>query len=187
MIKTKEDLKDYIKCDNWYYDKYFSKLDRIEFIFLRDPQYLLRKYKIFLRREEYYLNNPSKINTLKRLYCIRRKNIIGNKLGVLIPPNTFGKGLMIMHHGAIIVNPNARIGEYCVLHGENCIGNNGKTEDCPILGDNADVGIGAKVIGKVKLGSNIKIGANAVVNKSFLSDNATICGVPGYLKTKQKG
>ena len=30
-----------------------------------------------------------------------------------------------MHHGSIIVNPNARIGKYYILHGINCIGNNG--------------------------------------------------------------
>ena len=40
-------------------------------VWLRDPQYLLHKYKIFLRKEEYYLNNPTKLNTIKMLYYIR--------------------------------------------------------------------------------------------------------------------
>ena len=57
MIKTKEDLKEYIKCDDWYYNQQFTKWDKKLFIFLRDPQYLLHKYKIFLRKEEYYLND----------------------------------------------------------------------------------------------------------------------------------
>ena len=101
--------------------------------FLRDPQYMLGKYKLFLRKEEYCLNNPTKWNTIKRLYFLRRKNIIGNKLGVLIPPNTFGKGLQIMHHGSIIVNPDVRVGDYCVLHGNNCIGNNEKNNNTPTV------------------------------------------------------
>lgn len=181
MIKTKEDLKEYIKCDNWYYDEHYSSWYKKLYVYLRDPQYMLRKYKLFLRKEEYCLNNPTKWNTIKRLYYIRRKNIIGNKLGVLIPPNTFGKGLQIMHHGSIIVNPNARIGDYCVLHGNNCIGNNGKTESAPVCGDKLDLGIGAKIIGKVTLGGNVTIGANAFVNKSFDEDKITLVGIPAHI------
>lgn len=181
MIKTKDDLKEYIKCDNWYYDKHYSSWDKKLYVYLRDPQYMLRKYKLFLRKEEYCLNNPTKWNTVKRLYYIRRKNIIGNKLGVLIPPNTFGKGLQIMHHGSIIVNPNARIGQYCVLHGNNCIGNNGKTEFAPICGNNLDLGIGSKLIGGIKLGDDVTVGANAFVNKSFDKNNIKLVGTPAHI------
>lgn len=179
MIKTKEDLKEYIKCDDWYYNQQFTKWDKKLFVFLRDPQYLLHKYKIFLRKEEYYLNNNncSKMNTLKRLYYIRRKNRIGNKLGICIPPNTFGKGLVIMHHGSIIVNPNVRVGEYCILHGNNCLGNNGKSQPAPCCGNRLDVGIGASLIGNIKIGNNVTVGANAIVNKSF-DDNCVLVGVP---------
>ena len=139
---------------------------------------MLQKYKIYLRKEEYHLNNKGKFHTILYLINLRRKNKLGNKLGVLIPPNTFGRGLMIMHHGEIIVNPNARVGDYCILHGGNCIGNNGKQEDAPQIGDNADIGIGAKIIGDVKIGNNVVVGANAVVNKSFSEDNCIIVGVP---------
>lgn len=178
MIKTKQDLKEYIKCDNWYYDKLYSSWDKKLFVYLRDPQYMLRKYKLFLRKEEYCLNNPTKWNVIKRLYYIRKKNIIGNKLGVLIPPNTFGKGLQIMHHGAIIVNPNARIGEYCILHGNNCIGNNGKNQSAPVIGDKLDLGVGAKIIGNVTLGNKITVGANAIVNKNCKNDDVILVGIP---------
>lgn len=177
MIKTKDDLKEYIRCDNWYYDKQYSSWDHKLFVYLRDPQYMLRKYKLFLRKEEYCLNNANKLNTIKRLYYLRRKNIIGNKLGILIPPNTFGKGLQIMHHGAIIVNPNAKIGDYCILHGNNCIGKNIKSDKAPSAGDYLDLGIGANLIGGIELGKNVVVGSNAVVNKNFGS-NVVIAGVP---------
>lgn len=178
MIKTRNDLYLYIREDNWYYDLHYSKWDKYLFVFLRDPQYMLRKYKKYLRKEEYHLNNKGRLHTLLYLYYLRKKNILGNKLGILIPPNTFGSGLTIMHHGEIIVNPNVRVGTRCILHGGNCIGNNGKEGAAPIIGDNADIGIGAKVIGGVKIGNNAVIGANAVVNKSFLEDGCIIVGVP---------
>lgn len=178
MIKSKKDLNTYIKEDNWYYDSHYSKWDQKLFVFLRDPQYMLRKYKIYLRKEEYHLNNKGKFHTILYLINLRRKNKLGNKLGVLIPPNTFGKGLMIMHHGEIIVNPNTSVGDYCILHGGNCIGNNGKQEYAPKIGDNADIGIGAKIIGGVKVGNNVVVGANSVVNKSFPKGHCIIAGVP---------
>ena len=182
MIITKKDLKEYIKEDNWYYDKHYSAWDQKLFVLLRDPQYLLRKYKYHLRKEEFFFNNPSKLHTILRLIHLRKKNILGNKLGVLIPPNTFGKGLMIMHHGSVIVNPNVKVGDYCILHGNNCLGNNGKTESTPVIGNHFDLGIGASVIGKVYLDNGIHVGANAVVNKSFEGDNLVLVGVPAIAK-----
>lgn len=184
MIKTKSDLYEYITADNWYYDKHYPKHDQRLFVFLHDPQYKIKKYKLYLRKEEFYLNKKgrNKINIILRLIYLRRKNKLGNKLGILIPPNTFGKGLTIMHHGEVIVNPNARIGDYCILHGGNCIGNNGKTEDSPSIGNNVDIGIGAKIIGNVSVADNCKIGANAVVTHSFSESNSIIVGIPARLK-----
>ena len=181
MILNKEDLKNYIEEDNWYYNKMFSKKDKLLLFLVRDPQYLIKKYKYHLRKEELFLNTPSKSHAIFRLYHLKKKNVLGNKLGILVPPNTFGKGLTIMHHGSIIVNPDARIGDHCILHGNNCIGNNGKTNAVPQIGNKLDLGIGACIIGDVKLGNGIIIGANAVVNKSF-NDNSVLLGVPAELK-----
>lgn len=47
-----------------------------------------------------------------------------------------------------------------------------------MLGKNVDLGIGAKIIGGVTIADNIKIGANAVVTKSFTEPGITIAGVP---------
>ena len=45
-------------------------------------------------------------------------------------------------------------------------------------GDNVDIGVGAKIIGGVTIADNIKIGANAVVTKSFYEEGITLVGVP---------
>ena len=43
------------------------------------------------------------------------------------------------------------------------------------------VGNGAKVLGPIKIGNNVKIGANAVILKN-VPDNVTVVGVPGVEK-----
>ena len=48
---------------------------------------------------------------------------------------------------------------------------------CPIIEENVEIGAGAKIIGSVKIGKNSKIGANAVVTKSF-PENSVLVGVP---------
>ena len=111
-------------------------------------------------------------------YYLRKKNRLGNRLGIEIGPNCFGKGLSIWHGGCIVVNPNVRAGESCVLRGANCIGNNGTTDKNPVLGDNVALGFGAAIIGDVSVASNTIIGANAVVIRSIEEENGTFVGVP---------
>ena len=68
------------------------------------------------------------------------------------------------------MNGSSKVGKNCQLHGDNCIGNVGKSDsltDCPQIGNNVEIGIGAKVLGGITIADNIKIGANAVVTKSF--------------------
>ena len=179
MIKTKEDLIEYMNSDNEYFINK-DKWSRFIMKLTKDPESQIYKYTKYLRKQEYYSNSSkgNKFKILLHLFYQRRKNISGNRLGILIEENSFGKGLNIYHHGTVIVNPNARIGENCKLHGNNCIGNNGKTDDVPVLGDNIDVGFGASIIGGVRLADNIKIGANAVVTKSFDEEGITLVGIP---------
>lgn len=135
-----------------------------------------------LRITEYYAaKRDTKGGLLNRALCIhhgRKMAKYGNALGYFISPGVLGKNVVIFHRGSVIINHRSVIGDGCKLHGDNCIGNNGSTEDCPVLGKNVDVGIGAKIIGGVTIANDIKIGANAVVTKSFLEPGITIAGVP---------
>lgn len=146
-----------------------------------DPIYYIAKYIRLLRKEEHFYNNKKgKLSTIAYLYYLRRKNLLGNKLGFKIPKNCFGPGLTIYHHGEIIINEGARMGSNCKLHGGNCIGNNGINDNVPIIGDSLDLGIGAKIIGNVTLGNNVRVGANAVVTKSFVEDDIVLVGCPAH-------
>ena len=55
--------------------------------------------------------------------------------------------------------------------------------DAPVLLDNVQVKAGAKIIGKVTVGNNCIVGANAVVVKD-VPDNCTVVGVPAYIVKK---
>lgn len=143
------------------------------------------KYIIFLRKDEFYSNKRKTIiDKIMGAYYRRMHNYLGLKLGISIPINTFGKGLLIYHSQGIIIHRNVRCGDYCKLHGLNCIGNNGSEEinGCPQIGDELDLGVGAKIIGNIKMGKGIKVGCNAVVCKSCIEDNVVLIGIPAEIK-----
>lgn len=177
MIQNKKKLKETLQREKkFYYTSYCtSKKDIINRVITRDPLIVIYKYIKYLRKSEYYYNTNNKL-----LYAFYRykKNKIGVKIGIEMWENNFDSDLKIYHCGNIVVNRGAKIGKNCKLHGDNCIGNNGVTNDVPIIGNNVDIGVGAKIIGNVRIADNVIIGAGAVVNKSFLEDGAVVCGVP---------
>ena len=179
MIYSKRDLKEYLAADQQYGISNSLK-GKIIARFVQYPKWVLRRYVTFLRKQEYYINtaNGSKIKGALGLYWERRKNRLGNRLGIEIEPNCFGKGLTIYHIGSVIVNSAAVIGENCKLHGANCIGNNGQTDAVPRIGNNVDIGYGAVIIGDVEIADGVVIGANAVVNKSVLIPGSVVAAVP---------
>jgi serine O-acetyltransferase len=70
----------------------------------------------------------------------------------------------------------AGVGSHCRIHPGSCLGwHNGKV---PNLGNHCYVGPGANLFGGVILGDNPRVGANAVVNKSFPEGNVTLIGSP---------
>lgn len=75
------------------------------------------------------------------------------------------------------------MGEHCHVNQQVTIGYNG--DEAPIVGNNVLVTCGAKIIGGVTVGDNVKIGANAVVVKDVPS-NVTVVGVPARIVNKVK-
>lgn len=182
MISNKQDFYDYMRKDMEFYYKQ-NKKERFVCWLLHDPIYYIAKYIRCLRREEYYYNvRKDVLGKIGYMFFLREKNIIGNKLGLKIPKNCVGAGLTIYHHGEIIVNETAVIGDNCRMHGGNCVGNNGIVDASPRIGVGLDLGIGAKIIGNIELGNNIKVGANAVVTKSYIRNNITLVGIPAREK-----
>ncbi len=179
-------FKQYIKADKERCEFLKTRKSWWRVKFLHEHEYCIWKYTLLLRREEYYANKGTKIgNILSTIYRIR-KNYYGEKLGFTIHKNVFGPGLRIWHYGNIVVNAYARVGKNCTLHGDNCIGNNGFGGKSPKIGDNVDIGVGAKIIGDIEIASNVIIGAGAVVNKSFTEEYVVIAGVPAKVVKRIK-
>lgn len=185
MIKTKKDLKKFIYEDNGYLNDIRDKKGRFFMKLVHDEEYMICKYLKYLRKQEYYINisGGNKMKSVMALYYERKKHNLGNKLGFYIGPNCFDSGLTIYHHGSIIVNPDAKIGKNCKLHGNNCIGNKGNSSETPIIGDDVDIGFGAVIIGDVSLANGVTVGANAVVTKSVNKEKSVLVGVPAQIKS----
>lgn len=110
---------------------------------------------------------------------MRRKNVLGSRLGFFVAAGCFGWGLRIYHYGSIIVNPKSRIGNNCTIHGNCCIGNKGtRPDDSPTIGNNVDIGQNAQILGNITIADGVKIGAGAIVTKSILEPNVTVVGIP---------
>ena len=178
MIKTFKELKFFIVKDMLSEKRNnFSK----EFIF--SPVF---RYTVLLRVNEYLLNtNKFFIIKLLPLFWYKR---LGVKLGFSIPFNVFSYGLGIVHYGLLIVNPDAKIGKNCRIHaGVNIGGSAGFKQAgdskryAPVIGNNTYIGPGAKLFGPIEIGNDCVIGANAVVNKSFVENNITIGGIPAKI------
>ena len=135
------------------------------------------RFQRLMRKLEYFTN--CKKNYFIRAFFTYQYRKQGIKLGFSIPINVFGPGLSIAHRGTIVVNGGAKVGANCRIHVCVNIGTEaGKSSDAPSIGDNCYIGPGVKMFGKIHIGPNVAIGANAVVNKSFPEGNATIGGIP---------
>jgi serine O-acetyltransferase len=113
---------------------------------------------------------------------------IGQKMieiatGIVLPFTAeIGKGLYIGHFGGIILSTKTIIGEYCNISQGVTIGQAGRDgkQYVPRIGDRVYIGPGAKLFGKITVGNDVAIGANAVVTKD-LPDNSVAVGVPAKI------
>ena len=177
MIKSKKDLKDYYTYEKTKYPK-LPKLWWLLSFFGFLEVAIIWKYQTRLRKWEYHLNLNHKLRTL---FCRVLTLSLGNRYGLALRPNCFAKGLKIMHLGSILVNGEARVGKDCSIHINTSLVATGGTTDSPTIGDGCKIGVGATIIGGIKLGDNVVIGAGAVVTKSFDEDHITLGGVPAKI------
>ncbi|MEQ5808620.1 serine acetyltransferase [Alteromonas sp. NFXS44] len=87
----------------------------------------------------------------------------------------FGRGLVIMHPVGVVINSKVKTGDRVVIESGVVIGD--EKGQSPVIGNDVFIGTGAKIIGGVTIGDNVKIGANAVVVKDIPS-GCTALGIP---------
>ena len=89
-----------------------------------------------------------------------------------------GGGLYIQHGFATMIAAKS-IGENCWINQQVTIGYNG-LGDPPVIGDNVTITCGAKVLGDIRVGSHVTVGANAVVIRD-VPDHCVVGGVPAKI------
>ncbi|MDH4080034.1 MAG: serine O-acetyltransferase [Nitrospira sp.] len=107
--------------------------------------------------------------------------------GVEIHPSAkIGTGFFIDHGMGVVIGETAEIGDYVTLFQGVTLGGTGKERGKrhPTLGNHVVVGAGAKILGGITIGDNVKIGANSVVLKN-VAPNSTVIGVPGRVIKSQ--
>ena len=170
----KQSIKEIIREERQLYIPHIKSLKtKIAAAYTHIEEYEIFRFICFLRKAEYYKEK----NKALHLFYLRKCNKLGERLGFFIAPGVLGPKVRLYHMGEVIINTQSVIGEGCLFHGDNCIGNNGADNLCPVLGKRVELGTGAKVIGNVTLADDIKVGANAVVTKSFTEPGITIAGV----------
>ncbi len=103
------------------------------------------------------------------------------------PAAKIGRGFFIDHGMSVVIGETTEIGDNVTLFQAVTLGGTGKEKGKrhPTLKNNVVVGAGAKVLGNITIGTDVYIGANAVVLKD-IPDNCTVVGVPGRI-VKRKG
>ncbi|MBC3413698.1 serine acetyltransferase [Pseudomonas sp. SWRI107] len=103
--------------------------------------------------------------------------------GVELPCEAqIGRNFVIDHFGGIIVSGYARFGDDCRIRNGVVVGLKNVSDPCaPVFGNNVDIGTGAKILGNIRIGDNVVIGANAVVLVD-VPDNCMAVGVPAVVK-----
>jgi len=114
---------------------------------------------------------------LPRLLSVAARIFTGIEIA---PTARIGSGLLIRHGSGIVIEDGVCIGTGAAIFQGVGLGRrfslNG-TDGSPTLGDDVCVYAGAKVLGPVNIGNRCRIGANAVVLRSF-PDDLTITGIP---------
>ena len=103
--------------------------------------------------------------------------------GVEIHPGArIGHGFFIDHGMGVVIGETVEIGNFVTLFQGVTLGGTGKEKGKrhPTLGNHVVVGSGAKVLGNIRVGDFVKIGANSVVLRSVPS-SSTVIGIPGRI------
>jgi len=107
--------------------------------------------------------------------------------GVEIHPGAkIGPGFFIDHGMGVVIGETTEVGRDVLIYQGVTLGGTGadRGKRHPTLGDHVVVGAGAKVLGNIRIGNNVKIGSGSVVVHS-VPNNCTVVGVPGEIVRRE--
>ncbi len=96
-----------------------------------------------------------------------------------------GRNFVIDHFGGIVISGYARFGDDCRIRNGVVVGLRHVSEKiAPVIGNDVDIGAGAKLLGNIRIGNGARIGANAVVLVD-VPDNHVAVGVPAVVRARK--
>ena len=107
--------------------------------------------------------------------------------GIEIHPGAvIGRRFFIDHGMGVVIGETAEIGDDCMMYHGVTLGGTSwdKVKRHPTLKDGVIIGAGAKILGPITLGKNVRVGSNSVVVRS-VDDNCTVVGIPGRVLKKK--
>jgi serine O-acetyltransferase len=95
-----------------------------------------------------------------------------------------GHRLVIEHFGGIIISGDTQLGDDVVIRNGVTIGlRRTGVRGAPVIGNRVDIGTGAKVLGSIRIGDDVAIGANAVVLED-VPDGCIAVGIPAKIRPR---
>ena len=116
------------------------------------------------------------------------KPFVESLTGIELPCEVIlGRRFVIEHFGGIIISGDAVFGEDCIIRNGVTVGlRHTHRRGSPTIGNRVDIGAGAKLLGPIRIGDDVAIGANAVVITDVPSNSIAI-GVPARILPRKPG
>lgn len=178
---------------NWYF-KYkadihrytqYSKGSALVQCFTQQGLWALLAYR--MSSAIYISRLPKHIKRILLIGCVIWQKFIEITTGISIPYTAdIGAGLYIGHYGGIILHPVAQLGENCNISQGVTIGISGRgnKRGVPVIGNRVYVGVNAVIAGKIRVGDDVVIGANSLVNRD-VPRSCTVVGVPATIVSQR--
>ena len=94
---------------------------------------------------------------------------------------TLGRRFRIDHFGGVVISGDAVFGDDCIIRNGVTVGlRHTGVRGSPVIGNRVDIGAGAKILGPIRIGDDVAIGANAVVIAD-VPPNSIAVGIPARI------
>ena len=98
---------------------------------------------------------------------------------------TLGRRFRIDHFGGIVISGDAVFGDDCIVRNGVTVGlRHTGMRGAPVMGNRVDIGTGAKVLGNIRIGDDVAIGANAVVITDVPANSIAV-GIPAKIRPRK--
>jgi serine O-acetyltransferase len=163
----------------------WKDLDRYaEFCESKKPEAVVERVILFIWAMTF-------LSEYRNVFYFRHKTL-RHLLALLCPPmkslslltkQTCGPG-MLVHHGFGTMVSAEKIGANFTIKQLATVGYLNNSIDCPKIGSNVMIGVGARVLGRVTIGDDVVIGANSLVI-SDVPAGVTVMGVPSKIVSRR--